>query len=812
VPRDRGRGAPSRPVVLALALIAASGVRAADEVLVEVKDPLVRVRAELDLFVNGAPGGPALVILERGDALVHPDDLERAGLAGVRGVRVTIDDRELVSLGSLAPAIRFEVDERALALRITTTPEYLGRHDLDLRPRFRPADLEERLDPSAFLNYAADSDLAGHVGLTFEAGGRVGRWLATSGWSRGWDGRWVRGMTAAVRDDVARLERLTVGDTVADSGGLGGAALLGGVSLGREFTLDPYLQRAPLPALSTIVNTPSRVEVYVNGSLVRQQQLAPGYWNLTNLPGPAGQTDLRAVVRDAFGREQTLDTRYYVSSGLLAAGLSDWGVAAGLRRENLGSESFDYGAPVALARYRVGWSDWFTPGVHAEASSDVVSVGGSATLHSMVGDVEGSAAASGAGGEAGSAGQLSWTWLAPVDSASARVTVQSARYANLSFGPAANRALVATEVLYTTSVRRLGLGFSAQAGRSRDLGPYVSGGARASTSLGAGFSAMLSVDYGRDAGGPLGAQVLALLTWGRDRTTADAGVTRDRGGHATRSASAARSLGREDGLGFRVHASGDDRSTAFDGTLQGQASFGRADLQVLRSDGATAYHASAAGGVVYIDRSLFLSRPTDGSFALVSTGPLQDIGVTADNTPVGSTSRGGRLLVTDLRSYSANRLAIREGDVPADYELGRTFRLVAPPLRGGAVVAFDLRRISAIAGQLGVAIRGQDARPGNGELSTIVDGDLRTSPITEDGRFFLERMPPGKHVLQAVWGGGSCRAVVTLPEKAPSVFDVGEVRCILDTLDPSGRLPSLRDPGYGVVPVEPETGAGSGGR
>jgi hypothetical protein len=40
---------------------------------------------------------------------------------------------------------------------------------------------------------------------------------------------------------------------------------------------------------------------------------------------------------------------------------------------------------------------------------------------------------------------------------------------------------------------------------------------------------------------------------------------------------------------------------------------------------------------------------------------------------------------------------------------------------------------------------------------------------------------------------------------------VGEVRCVLDTLDPSGRVPSLRDPGYGSVPVEPDTGAGGGG-
>jgi outer membrane usher protein len=310
----------------------------------------------------------------------------------------------------------------------------------------------------------------------------------------------------------------------------------------------------------------------------------------------------------------------------------------------------------------------------------------------------------------------------------------------------------------------------------------------------------------------VGTQVLALLAWGRDRWSADASVQRERDGRTTRSLSAGRSLGREDGVGFRVHAAGDGASSSLDGIVQGQTSFGQADLEATRAGGETSYRARVAGGVVLIDRHLFLSRPTDGAYALVSTGSMPGIGVTADNTFVGSTGRDGKLLVVDLHPYYANRLAIRESDVPADHELGRTARFVAPPLRGGAVVTFELRRIAAVAGQLGVPMHGTVERPRNGDVSAIVDGELRTSPVTEDGRFFLERMPPGKHVLQAVWSGGSCRAVVTLPDPAPPVFDAGELRCIPDTLDPSGRIPSLRDPGYGSIPGESDTGAGSGGR
>jgi outer membrane usher protein len=185
--------------------------------------------------------------------------------------------------------------------------------------------------------------------------------------------------------------------------------------------------------------------------------------------------------------------------------------------------------------------------------------------------------------------------------------------------------------------------------------------------------------------------------------------------------------------------------------------------------------------------------------------------VTLENNEVGRTGADGKLMVTGLQPYYATRLALRDRDVPLEYDAGKTQRLIGAPLRGGAIVVFDLKRISAITGQLGVMMDGELQRPGNGELSVIVEGELRTSPVTPDGRFFLERIPPGKHVMQAVWRLGSCRASVTLPRGAPVIFDVGEVRCYLDTLDPEGKIPKLDDPAYADRPLPDEGTVGAGG-
>jgi outer membrane usher protein len=391
---------------------------------------------------------------------------------------------------------------------------------------------------------------------------------------------------------------------------------------------------------------------------------------------------------------------------------------------------------------------------------------------------------------------------------------QSERYATLSLRPETDRPVVDASASAGMTVSRfLGIGADLRAGHDRDLGPFASAGLRGSMQVGHGASLMVSGDYGRIAGGPVGVQLLVLLSWGRAGYSADASVNRDRDGHTTAALSTAKTLPRDTGYGYRFRAAGDDRDRTLDAALQGQTSFGRAELDVSRAGQTTAYHASAAGGLVYIDRRLFFSRPTENGFAIVDTG-VPGVGVTLENGLVGRTGRDGILLVPDMQPYYASKLAIRDVDIPLEYEPGRTVRWVAPPLRGGSIVAFDVRRISAIAGQLVVRVRGEDQRPAYGELSTIVDGELRISPVTGDGRFFLERVPPGKHVVQAVWRGGSCRAVVTLPADAPPVWDAGEVRCIPDALDPSGRIPSLRDPGYAneLLPAPQDSGAGSGGR
>src|SRR5205814_6016220 len=126
---------------------------------------------------------------------------------------------------------------------------------------------------------------------------------------------------------------------------------------------------------------------------------------------PVGLSDVRAVVRDAFGREQTLGTSSWFTSGLLRQGTSDYSYSAGFRRLDAFDRSFDYGPPALIARHRLGVADRLTLGARFEAARSMVSGGASATYGSPFGELEVAAAASRQGQATAAAASLGYSLL-----------------------------------------------------------------------------------------------------------------------------------------------------------------------------------------------------------------------------------------------------------------------------------------------------------------------------------------------------------------------------------------------------------------
>jgi outer membrane usher protein len=737
----------------------------------------------LDLIVNSVNHGTLLVHLGQGDAWIADEDLARAKLVVGEADRIEKGGRSIVSLRSLSPDVSFEIDEAALAIRITAANTLLGRSRVDLASRRRPAGLVPREQVSGLFNWALHGDTGGARGARGEVGVAADRALFLTDGSIE-DGRgFVRGMTTAFVDYPERTLRAAAGDIpVAPGDSLGGSALVLGATIHREFTLDPYAIRAPLPQTTIFAATPSTLEVWVNDSLIRTVPVAPGTVDLQNLPLIAGSNEVRTILRDSFGRESGVAvSQSMLGSSHLAVGLVDWGAYAGFRREEFGLESFEYGRPVAMARARAGVTPALTLGARVEGGDDRINAGGQAAVVNRYGEYGAAVAGSLTGAGAGGAADLSWRYVSRRMSGGVELRLASAEYANLSLDPGTDRpeaalrgyaaAAVASRVSIQGEAELDSWGREGFGGRVALRGFW-----EMARGVGSALFLSRSVQPGAEPTWEVYASLSVRLPDGGTATASGASGSSGERGLLT----AQRPLGTGPGVGYRAIARAGEQSLA-SATVQAQAEYGRIEgsyeaANPFQESRAQLFSATAQGGLVFVGGKLFASLPVDESFAVVSVPGVKGVRAYLDGHEVGRTDSDGDLLVPGLTPYLANRLSIRDADVPLDHQVEEVQRFVAPRYRAGTVERFRITPLRVVTGSIYLSIDGASVPPEWGEVAVEIPGRRIVSPIGAGGLFWLEGLPPGWHEALVKWEGRLCRFSISVPVAA-GVVEVGNLGC-----------------------------------
>jgi len=731
-------------------------------------------QAMLALVVNHVERGDAVVVLRGGDVLIRVSDLEAAGLHAAAGTQETIDGERMVSLASLR-GITFKIDRDDLALAIDAAPQLLPRTTVDLREG-RPSDLTSAHDHSAWLNYAVTVADGVAITLVGETGVSLGGSLLQTSAMRTSGGPIVRSASSWTVDWPEWLVRNVLGDSFASAGGLGGGTFIGGLSISRSYALDPYFVQYPRLNLAGAAYTPSEVDVYVNGTLVRRTALPPGQFTLKNVPVVNGADSTRLVIRDAYGHEQSIDGSYYFATGVLAPGLSDFAFNLGAERTNVSTQSWGYGRPVVVARYRRGVTDWLTPGAHVETRDHLVSGGTSAAMRLPLAALELEAAAScddavPAGGAAG----LTYSYAGPRASAGVSLHATSDAYATLSTPATADRATMQVQAF--AGARAGPVGFSAQLSYAsmRDSGIDDHAEVSASTVVrGVLVTASASYDF---------------MAATDDNATLFLGVTLPLGARTSASAFATqqnratsgqlaltRSLPSGPGAGFDVRATTGASSGVQAAGLY-QTSFGRYEVHANESGGNYGYSATASGGIVAIGGRVIATRAVQDGFALVQVPGVAGVPVTLDRVEVGKTDRNGDLLIPSLLPYFGNRIAIDPSVIPLDHSVDATDVVLATPYRGGALVRFPVRELESARGTLVVELPGEHLVPRFGELTVAAPGRARTSPIGNAGEFYLDDLTSGTYPARIDYERGVCNFELRVPARRDAIVELGTVTC-----------------------------------
>ena len=733
---------------------------------------------------NEIAKGEVPAIVDGDDVFVAVSDLERLGVRGemwnrmlnlarIAGRVRRVHGAEGVSLGALAPWLTFTLDEANLSLVINTTPELLTTNRLAVTDT-RPRDIIYSRDNSTFLNYSVSSG-GGQTSFSGESGTSIKGNLLFTSFTRPPGGPLLRLLTNFSTDDRARLQRRTYGDAYTISDVLGSSVLLGGVNVSRSYSIDPYFVRYPPFDFRGAAATPSRVDVYVNGIRVAQQEVPPGPFDLRNLPITAGAGNAEFVVTDAFGREQRFAESFYYSTSILAKGLSEYSYSAGVLRNRFGQVSSDYGDPAISAFHRYGLTNSLTVAGHVEATRQRWSAGPVFDLRTRFGDLEGGAALSSDHNRHGDAELLSYRYVARRMGFAADLRRYSRDFATLALSSANDRSLLDVNLSATLAVRRTTWTVQWSSSDVRDspdrdrinllaslpltnrASLYVSGGsARIGTERHAEFFTGVSFYFGTTS---------ANVTFARSADSSTTGFD------------VQRNLPLGTGYGYRLQSTSTGGDQSGSAVLQYQSDFGRYEAQVNPFSLRDTPRVSASGAAVYEKGAFRLTRAVQDSFALVRVPGIKDVRVYSSNILVGRTNANGDLLVPNLLAYYGNRLRIDDRDVPMDFDIAAVEKTIAPPYRGGAFVEFPVRKIQTVTGTAVLRRPDGEAVAAFGQMTLSGNNENFVSPLGRGGEFYFENVTQGRYDALIETSDTSCSMKLEIPASTTNVVKIGRVVC-----------------------------------
>lgn len=708
----------------------------------------------IQIDVNGVTRGEFFVERESsGHFLLPAADIPALGLLLDPQTLTTIGDTNYFSLVEF-PEISSNFDEGQLTLTLTSPPQYLPTSIVDFF-RQQHTQVHRPLDTSAFVNYRlafeTDSRMDGSTsGLASEIGWRRRNLLILSGQryeTSNEESRFTRQMTTATWEWRDELRRFIAGDAITPAELIVPPVRFGGVTISRNFDLDPAFIQYPTFDYAGSIAGPGEIDIYQNGYKLRTEKLQPGPFQLENLTGAAGYGDIELILRDQFGRETRLRSPYYLTDQLLKPGLQEYSYSAGLLRDGYGTSEDHYTSAALLGRHRYGWSRRLTAGYSLQAGEGLLMLSPHLDILAGTAGIV-SLAAGGSTGDQGGGGASLFRYVF-----NRRPFSTSFEYQFFSEGWQTLSETARSGATLQQQIRgTIGWGSLAAGSLSINAAQRNFYNSSAQTSLGASYSRRLFnqvscnlfLQQTRDESSNLSA--FAILTYSPPERPQTALRFERQTGSSSQAVDVQKNTPAGVGYGYLAtagHRSDDSGSASYLETSGEQHSRylnirGRGYYEGGEAGAATALSLAAAGALTWVGGHFEPSRPVEDSFALVRVGTLPEVKVYRNGEEVGRTNEKGLALIPGLSSYYDNRISIDDTDIPIDQRISKIEYYLSPPARSGSCIDFDVVRSQPVTGHLYLQ-RGTDLFPLEYREVELINaaGKSLTIPTGRGGEFYF---------------------------------------------------------------------------
>lgn len=709
-------------------------------------------------------------LLKAMERAMQPDPLAslRASLAGSETV-------SLPRLNELGLTIRF--DPNTLILLMQLEDSLRARKNLQVR-RENEAD-RVTLGPALFSGYLnatatqgfsypragqARQPFRGNLSLASNWSGYVLETGATYTESREYE--WTRDDTRLVKDLEGRMLRFTLGDQPVNASSYQNSRLMGGVSITRQYSIQPYLNTRPLNRTEIQVKRPSSIEIYVNGGFVNRVSAGPGPVQLSDFPLFSGVNKVDLKITDDAGNVEWLNLNLLYDVQLLGEGIQQFSYQVGAPSENLRNDRrYDDRNLTFSAFHRAGLSDRFTMGAGFQSDRHIALLTSDMVLLTR-------------------GGLFSWEGGLSRLSTGLTAGAGKIRYKSLDYKLGSDRPLRGTAEVEYKSMLFGGIGqpnplntysWKYDLSLSRPITP--------STNAAVGFQYLVNrlrpedmkafrldfnselsrewratFNYTLERESRTSHRFQVALSWLESTGKYFGNLSYDYPSKTTRiEASRNPSTLVDD---FRVNLGAQRSPSALQGDALLEYTHEKGNLRAEHSSVRYANRAeghkiantttfTAAAAVAWAGGAVALTRPISDSFVLIKAKPLyRDFPIPVnrvEDTAEATVNRLGPAVVPTLTSYNETPVRLDSSRLPIGYSLGREYALARPTYRSG--IRLD------VGGDSTVVVSGRLLLPG-GEPLALATGKVSGTAgqfaffTNREGAFLLEHLPPGDYVLE----------------------------------------------------------------
>lgn len=721
----------------------------------------------LDTVVNRqALGEPQLLRVQDGELQISAETLQAAGATSLAGGA----ESGWLPLHTVAGEFHV-VDPQQMRLEVTLPPEAFATTPLNAE-QAAPAGPRSPSPLAAIIGYDANLGVEGSTGRTqssllLDAAVGAGDFNCRSRhlW-RDSVGGVARLDTACTVDWPERALALAVGDGITRHAVLSAPVRYGGVRFGTDYALQPYLYTQPVLELEGVARLPSVLEIWIEQQLALRAEVPPGTFVLDNLPLLTGTGRIEAVIVDALGRRTVVSQPFYTDPVLLRPGLTDWAVELGWLRPGA-FEDDRYTDPFGLMTWKRGLSTRLTLEARAEMRERGVVLGGSAYANlGGWGVLEAGAAASDFDGRRGRAGVLGYTYRGRDWSIGLRRTMRSPGYSDLAWPVPGLAPRRETVVGGGVRLGAASLSLNAAAREGADGARQSLATTALSMPAGPGYVTLTAtrIFHPRRE-----STVLALYTLPLDSGDTVSARLVHEDGSLLPGVAYQRSPPLGPGIGYRggVERRADGAAANLD--LLWRNERGELDASVQYARDQVDARIGASGAVVVTRGGVFAAPDDGGSFALVSI-PAPGARVLHDNQVVSATDRRGRALLSRVRAFQRNRIAIAVEDLPINVRLALPELDVVPGRRQVALAQFDAVAVQYLAANLTLANGNHVPVGANAQI-----GDA-AFPVGHGGLLFAE-VPLDRTDIVVTWQGRElCRV---RRSQLPETLDASHTHALL---------------------------------